>query len=169
MAPTPSKDKEASDHLVLEAFLPYRLSVLTNRISNTIAQDYETRFGLRVPEWRVMAVLGRFGANTATGLCHQTAMDKVTVSRATTALLGRKFITRKTDPNDRRRTIFTLATGGQRVHDQIVPLALSHEADLLDGLSQAERNQLNRLLSKLQAKFEGDTPRENVRGAGQTR
>lgn len=169
MAPSHSKSKDASGHLVLEAFLPYRLSVLANRISSAIAKDYEARFGLRVPEWRVMAVLGRFGRNTATGLCHQTAMDKVTVSRATTALLLQKFITRKTDPDDRRRTIFELTAAGRHVYDEIVPVALSHEAELLSGLTTTELNQLDQLLAKLQQKSEVTTSRENARGAAQTR
>lgn len=155
MAHARPNKKDAPEHLLLESFLPYRLSVLANRISNAIAQDYEAQFGLRVPEWRVMAVLGRFGANTATGLCHQTAMDKVTVSRATTALLAQSFITRKTDPEDRRRTIFELTATGRRVHDEIVPVALMHEADLQDGLSPAERDQLDRILAKLQQKTDG--------------
>jgi len=164
-----SANKDAPEHLVLETFLPYRLSVLANRVSNAIAQDYEAGFGLRVPEWRVMAALGRFGANTATGLCHQTAMDKVTISRAATTLLARKFITRKTDPDDRRRTILELTAAGQRVHDEIVPVALAHEADLLHTLSQSERAQLDRLLTKLQQETEVTASRENARGAAQTR
>lgn len=139
-------------HLALEKFLPYRLSVLANRVSNAIARDYAGRFGITVPEWRVMAVLGRFGADTATGLCDHTAMDKVTVSRATTRLLSRKLVSRKTDPDDRRRTIFDLSPAGQDIHDQIVPVALSHETQLLEGLDKTERKQLDGLLTKLQLK-----------------
>lgn len=142
-------DSSAQEFLVLEAFLPYRLSVLANRISSAIARDYQSRFGLRVPEWRVMAVLGRFGADTAKGLCERTAMDKVTVSRATTSLLSKQYLDRTSDPDDRRRTIFNLTPAGRGIHDQIVPLARTHEAELLAGLSSAERSQLDRILGKL--------------------
>ncbi|MBT5571669.1 MAG: winged helix-turn-helix transcriptional regulator [Alphaproteobacteria bacterium] len=137
-------------HIVLEKFVPYRMSILTNRISGAIARDYEDRFGLRVPEWRCMAVLGRFGANTATGICQRTAMDKVTVSRATTSLLKKNLISRKTDPEDRRRTILNMTTIGRRIHDQIVPIALAHEQQLLEGLEPSEVAQLDHLLAKLE-------------------
>lgn len=137
-------------HLALESFLPYRLSVLANRVSNAIARDYADRFGISVPEWRVMAVLGRFGAATATDLCDHTAMDKVTVSRATTRLLSRKLVSRKTDSEDRRRTIFDLSDSGRRIHDQIVPVALIHEKHLMASLNAAEVRQLDVLLTKLQ-------------------
>ena len=72
--------------LELERFLPYRLSVVSNRISTVIARVYAQRFGLTVPEWRVMAVLGRFGAMSASAVCERTAMDKVRVSRAVARL-----------------------------------------------------------------------------------
>ena len=91
-------------HLELEKFTPYRLSVLTNRVSQAIARDYEARFGLSVSEWRVMAVLGRFGPASATEICERTAMDKVSVSRATKSLDTRDMISGKTDAQDRRRT-----------------------------------------------------------------
>lgn len=109
-------DSSAQEFLVLEAFIPYRLSVLANRISSAIARDYQARFGLRVPGWRVMAVIGRFGADTAKGLCEQTAMDKVTVSRASTSLLSKQYLDRAFDPDDRRRTIFNLTPAGRGIH-----------------------------------------------------
>jgi DNA-binding MarR family transcriptional regulator len=144
-----SDSAPAADHLELERFLPYRLSVLTNRISNALARDYAERFTLSVADWRVMAVLGRFGADTATAVCRHTAMDKVTVSRATARLLKREFLLRKTDPQDRRRTIFSLSPPGQDIYDQIVPIALAHEAELLAGLSADEIASLDHLLAKL--------------------
>lgn len=137
-------------YLDLKNFVPYRMSILTNRISSAIADDYEDRFGLSVPEWRCTAVLGRFGANTATGICQRTAMDKVTVSRATSSLLKKNLISRKTDPEDRRRTILNMTTIGRRIHDQIVPLALAHEKRLLAGLNASEVEQFDHLLSKLE-------------------
>lgn len=137
-------------HLALETFLPYRLSILANMVSNAIARDYHARFGLTVPEWRLMAVLGRFGPDVATGLCARTAMDKVTVSRAMTRLIENGHISRGSDPNDRRRVIARLTRKGKSVHDKIVPVALAHERDLLAALDKAEAATLDRLLAKLQ-------------------
>ncbi len=144
-----SRKPEAAPHLDLERFLPYRLSVLTNRVSNAIARDYNARFGLSVAEWRAMAVLGRFGSASATDICARTEMDKVTVSRAAKSLLSCKLVRSRTDPCDRRRTIYVLTAAGRKIHDRIVPVALSHETDLLDTLTPREGEQLSRLLDKL--------------------
>jgi DNA-binding MarR family transcriptional regulator len=139
---------------VLERFLPYRLSVLMLRISNAIARSYERRFRLSVPEWRVMAVLGRFGPLSANGVAEKTQMDKVRVSRAVARLMAAGRLSRRTDRMDRRRSILALTTAGEAIHREIVPHAERVEARLLAGLDEAERAALDRLLAKLEARAE---------------
>src|SRR5579883_1801335 len=136
--PAPAADREG---LVLEHFLPYRLSVLMLRISSAIARSYERRFRLSVPEWRVMAVLGWFGPLSASGVAEKTQMDKGRVSR-------------RIDRMDRRRSILSLTPAGSAIHREIVPHARRVEARLLAGLSDAERDTLDRLLAKLEARAE---------------
>jgi DNA-binding MarR family transcriptional regulator len=137
---------------VLERFLPYRLSVLMLRISNAIARSYERRFRLSVPEWRVMAVLGRFGPLSANGVAEKTQMDKVRVSRAVARLLAAGRVSRRTDRIDRRRSILALTAVGEAIHREIVPHAERVESRLLAGLDEAERAALDRLLAKLEAR-----------------
>jgi DNA-binding MarR family transcriptional regulator len=139
---------------VLERFLPYRLSVLMLRISNAIARSYERRFRLSVPEWRVMAVLGRFGPLSANGVAEKTQMDKVRVSRAVARLVAAGRVSRRTDRMDRRRSILALTAAGEAIHREIVPHAERVEARLLAGLDEAERAALDRLLAKLEARAE---------------
>src|SRR3546814_281012 len=97
MPDDPSIAGTAPSHAVLdlERFLPYRLSVLSNRVSQTIADFYVERFGLAVTEWRVIAVLGRFAGLSANGVAVRTAMDKVAVSRAVARLLERGLLERE--------------------------------------------------------------------------
>src|SRR5579883_2969174 len=125
--------------LSLERFLPFRLSVLSNRMTRAVAAVYAKRFRLSAPEWRTMAVLGRYGAMTANSVVEHTAMDKVRVSRAVARLLAGGHITRRTDAADRRRAILDLTVGGRAVYNQIVPLVLALEADLLADVSSEER------------------------------
>ena len=134
----------------LERFVPYRLSVLSNSVSRSIARLYADRFGLTIPEWRVMAVLGRFGPQSANGVSQRTAMDKVRVSRAVSRLVGRNLASRRLDPRDRRRAVLQLTPEGRAMHDEIVPLARSREAELLDCLSPDERVHLDRIIETLQ-------------------
>ena len=136
-------------HLELEHFLPYRLSVLSNRISQEIAGLYAERFALNVTEWRLLAVLGRYPDLTATELVERTAMDKVAVSRAVASLVADGRLTRKVDGDDRRRTRLRLSAKGYRIYDEVAPLALAYQQRLLSSLDAADRALLESLLSRL--------------------
>ncbi len=138
--------------LILEDFLPYRLSILSNTVSSTIASAYNKRFGLSIPEWRVIAILGRFPGLSAVEVAERTLMDKVAVSRAVSKLIKTGRIDRQFADADRRRSILQLSEEGRRVHDEIAPLALKFEEDLLHGLSEEEIHTLNVLMERLLAK-----------------
>ncbi len=132
--------------------MPFRLSVLANRMTRAVALVYMRRYHLSAPEWRTLAVLGRFGAMTANSVVERTAMDKVRVSRAVTRLLQLGHITRRTDPKDRRRAILDLTASGQSVYRQIVPRALAVEAEMLAALTDEERAALEATISKLESR-----------------
>lgn len=139
-----------SPALDLEHFLPYRLSVLTNTISQAIAAEYEARFGLSVTQWRAMAILGRHDNLAARDVAARSAMDKVAVSRALAGLVEQGLVRRTTAREDKRESRLRLTAAGRRVHDQIVPLALAHERRLLERLDPEERRWLTRILDVLQ-------------------
>jgi len=135
--------------LDLDGFVPYRLSVLTNRVSNAIARHYAERFDLSVPEWRVIAVLGQAPGLSARDVAKRTAMDKVQVSRAVQSLLAAKRLTRTAHANDGRIAHLSLSAKGQAIYNDVVPLALSLERQFLSVLSQSEQKSLDTLLTKL--------------------
>ncbi len=133
----------------LENFLPYRLSVLANQVSQGIAQTYSERFGLSIPEWRVIAILGRFDNIPASNVAERSAMDKVAVSRAVRHLLELGLIQRRDGHEDRRSKPLALTHAGRRMYEAIAPAALEFESRLLAALSPAERRSLDRILDKL--------------------
>ncbi|MCH9691275.1 MAG: MarR family transcriptional regulator [Gammaproteobacteria bacterium] len=148
------------DELKLENFLPYQLSVLSNRVSNAIAEAYGQRFNLTISAWRVMAILGRFVDLSAAELVVRTAMDKVAISRAVALLLKNDYITRSEDIADRRRQVLNLSPLGREVYGRIVPVAQSYENDLLSPLSGHERAELKQILKKLLARAQTGNSRE---------
>lgn len=143
MADAPAKT------LKLQDFLPYRLSILSNRISGAIAASYEKRFGLTMREWRIMAVVAESPEISAGQVAERTAMDKVAVSRAVSRLLASGRLLRHFSANDRRRSVLRLSKAGERLYAQVVPLARDYEAALLKRLSPAEERQLDRMLARL--------------------
>jgi len=129
--------------------------VLTNRVSDAIARHYSERFGLSIPEWRVMAVLGQTPGLSASEVAARTAMDKVQVSRAAASLLRTKRIARAGDAKDGRVTRLSLTKQGTSIYDEIVPLALHLESVFLAALTPAERATLSALMNKLARQVDG--------------
>lgn len=141
----------ADEPFLLEAFLPYQLSVAANRISRLFARRYSREFGLSIAEWRVMAVVGRFGAITASLVAERTEMDKVKVSRAAAGLLADGLLEQSPDPSDRRARTLRLTARGQGVHAAIVARARTLAAQLAEGLDAVELAALQRGLARLSA------------------
>jgi DNA-binding MarR family transcriptional regulator len=135
--------------LVLEEFLPYRLSVLSNRVSRAIARRYAKTFDLTIPEWRVIAVLGHRPGLTAKEIAEATEMDKVAVSRAVARLAAARRVVAKSDPADARRQLLSLTREGEALHARIAPIALASEERLLAVLDARERQELDRLMDRL--------------------
>lgn len=161
--PRPAPPTAATDTVLdLARFLPYRLSVLSNRISQAIAGLYQRRFGLATTEWRVMAILGRFPELSANEVAQRAAMDKVAVSRAVARLLQRGLLHRHRDGGDRRRSVLALSDDGLRIYREVAPLALRIEQRLLGRLSTQERTLLLGLLDRLEA-LEPATPADTER------
>ncbi len=141
-----------AQRLDLAAYLPYRLSILSNTVSGAIAAIYEARYGLSVADWRIVAILGMAPDRPLTqkDLCARTRMDKVQVSRAVKRLLESGRIARETDSADRRRAHLRLTAQGRAVYRDVAPATLAWERDLLSRLTPAEAAVLDTVIARLQ-------------------
>ncbi len=133
----------------LEDFLPYRLAVAASRVSRMCSRRYSEAYGLTIPEWRVLATIGRFGTLSPSAVTEWTAMDKVKVSRAAASLVARGLVRQMPDPNDGRGRRLRLTRKGTMVHQGVVPLAQELETILAGGLSRWEWSVLNKTLTRL--------------------
>ncbi len=133
----------------LESFLPYRLNVLATSVSQSLARVYGERFGISIPEWRVLATLGQFQEITAREIGLHSHMHKTTVSRAVASLADRHLIARRQNNADMREAFLTMTPRGQATYLQIVPLARAFAEQLSEGLSRDELQLLDGLISKL--------------------
>jgi len=140
-----------SSRLRLETFLPYRLSITSNRVSDLVAEAYDRLFGLSIPQWRVIAVLGEQAPLTQLAIVRQTVMDKMTVSRAVRPLVGRGLIDRAPHAGDKRSSLLVLSDAGRMLYESVAPAALAMETALLAEFSLEEVHALEASLNKLEA------------------
>lgn len=137
--------------LKLEQFLPYRLSITSNRVSSAIATAYQSLFGLRIPEWRLIAVIAESDGLTQQALGVATRMDKVTVSRAAIALVDRGLVQRRPNPDDQRSHLLSLTKAGKTLYESVAPKALELEAQVFSGFSTEEIAAFSAMLDRIEA------------------
>jgi DNA-binding MarR family transcriptional regulator len=143
-------DGRVARTLRLQHYLPYRLSVAANAVSRVIQLAYEEKFGLTIPQWRLIAVLADEGALTQQELCGRTIMDKVTVTRAAQGLLRRRLVKRLPNSADGRSHRLVLSKAGEALHAEVAPLALEYETKLLAGLKPEDIARLEQHLRLLE-------------------
>ena len=142
-------NKSARKILQLERYLPYRLSILSNRISALISETYSAKFALSITKWRIMAVLGEYPGVSADEVSLKTQIEKSILSRAISKLLQRKLLERAFDPADKRRSMLRLTETGLSVYDELVPMSYDYEQELLTCFSDTERQQFSELIDRL--------------------
>jgi DNA-binding MarR family transcriptional regulator len=153
----------AAHRIDLERFVPFRLNRLAAEVSRALARVYGERFGIDIPEWRVIATLGDRGRARAQDIALSTRMHKSMVSRAVARLTELGWIARTDGAKDRREAPIALTPAGCAVYRQLVPIVLDYQDRLLASLSEGERRMLERLLDKLERQL--DLPCRPVRPA----
>lgn len=155
--------------LRLEAFLPYRLNVLAEIVSQSLARLYSTRYGIGIPEWRIVATLGQYGTMSAKEIGRHSHMHKTKVSRAAAALEDKGLLRREPDVDDKRAAKLHLTREGQTIYDELVPLTLDFAEELEGVLSPQDRAMLERILASLKERSQELAARMDMNGGGKGR
>ena len=136
-----ANDNAANDSapLKLEEFLPYRLNVVASLVSQALSRIYAERYGIGVPEWRVLVTLGQYGMMTGKAIGAHSHMHKTKVSRAVALLEKRKLVTRRANRDDLRESFLTLTPAGRAAYDNLVPVALEFARRLSEAIDPADR------------------------------
>ncbi len=133
----------------LDTFLPYQLAVLSARVSNAFSTLYRGKYGISVAEWRIVANLGKSGKLGVRELHERVDLEKSKVSRAAARLERAGYVSKRTDPGDKRLVELELTANGRAMIDDLTPLALAFEREVLDQLgadAPAFRDAMTRLL-----------------------
>ena len=143
-----------SDHapLKLEHFLPYQLNVVSSLVSRALSRVYARRYGIGVPEWRVLVTLGQHGVMTAKAVGGHTHMHKTKVTRAVALMEKRRLLLRRANRNDMRETFLSLTAAGRAMYEEVAPHALDFARRLTEILTPDDRDAFNRALDQLTAR-----------------
>jgi DNA-binding MarR family transcriptional regulator len=145
-----SASKKAAK-LDLFRFVPFRLNRLAAEVSAALSGEYQERYGLDIPEWRVLATLGfRNDACSAQYIAHCTRTHKSTISRAVTALMTRQLVERVENEDDRREFQLRMTRKGKALYEELIPRLKRKEQEILACLSAQERKDFTLVLGKIE-------------------
>jgi len=135
--------------LKLEDFLPHRLNVLSSLVSHALTRVYGRRYGIGIPEWRVLVTLGEYGVMTGKAIGGHTHMHKTKVSRAVAQLELRKLVTRRVNRQDLREAFLSLTPAGRAVYEEAAPIALEFTNRLSEVVAPSDRAAFDRAVRQL--------------------
>jgi DNA-binding MarR family transcriptional regulator len=145
------KSASGSGAFDLFKFVPFRLNRLAAEVSAELSGEYRERYGLDIPEWRVLATLGfRDDACSAQYIVECTRTHKSTISRAVTAMMTRQLIERVENEDDRREYNLRLTRKGKTLYEELIPRLLRKEQGILSCLSPRERRDFAAMLGKIE-------------------
>jgi DNA-binding MarR family transcriptional regulator len=154
----PEKAKGAVDVLageskkkVVDSSVFFKLIRLVNLTARPFNEVIGKHYELSLNEWRVMVVLASHPGCFATDVVDYTGLDKMSISRALSALAKAKRINRVADAIDARRTHVALSQVGVALFEGIGESAAEREAHMLASLSAIEVARLDATLNKLTA------------------
>ena len=156
--PAPPRVENASQtgpRLDLFKFVPFRLNRLAAEVSAALSSEYQERYGLDIPEWRVLATLGfRNQACSAQYIAHCTRTHKSTISRAVTALMTRQLVERVENKDDRREFTLRMTRKGRALYEKLIPRLLRKEQQIMSCLTASEQKDFARLLGKIEGSLD---------------
>lgn len=135
--------------LRLDDFLPYQLNVAASLVSQALSRLYVERYGIGVPEWRVLVTLGEFETMTGKAVGEHTHMHKTKVSRAVALLEKNKLLTRRVNRSDLRESFLSLTPEGRAIYEELAPGAVAFARGLIEAIDPADREAFARALQQL--------------------
>jgi DNA-binding MarR family transcriptional regulator len=152
IAPDASRSAGDDAPLKLEEFLPYRLNVAAALVSQALSRIYAERYGIGVPEWRVLVTLGQYGMMTGKAIGEHSHMHKTKVSRAVALLEKRKLLTRRANKADMREAFLSLTPAGRAIYQDLAPVAAAFARRFIEAIDPADRAAFDRALKALVAR-----------------
>jgi DNA-binding MarR family transcriptional regulator len=145
---------KSGDPRLLRGLLSHRVLVLSNTLARAASRYYPRRFGVRLAEWRVIDALHAGRGISANQISQWLQTDKAWVGRSVERLIAAGYVRRRPDPQHGRRLLLTLTAKGERAYAAIAAAAQRRHDNVLKPLSAEERQILERILTKLQARAE---------------
>jgi len=133
----------------IQGLVSYRLHVLANLSARWAEARYQQRFGLKLLEWRAIALLGSYEPQSLNELARGAGLEKSYASRTVAGLIKRKLVSSAPDDRDARCKLFELTRAGRTLYRKVFDDAVARSTAWLSVLSAEEGAALMDMLERL--------------------
>jgi DNA-binding MarR family transcriptional regulator len=133
----------------IKDLISYRMHVLANLSARWAEARYQQRFGLKLLEWRAIALLGGYEAQSLNELARGAGLVKSYASRTVAGLIKRKLVSSTQDDRDARGKLFELTRSGRTLYRKVFDDAVERSQAWLSVLSEEEGVALRDMLERL--------------------
>ncbi|HEY8048691.1 MAG TPA: MarR family transcriptional regulator [Ramlibacter sp.] len=134
----------------LDDVLLYRMSRLLSTAGSMVIRLCEGGFGITRREWRLIALLAHEEGLLSSQLADHAQLDRARTSRAVTSLVAKKLVRRTQGTADRREARIALTAGGRDLYEQLFPLVLQINRELLAPIPRTQLEAVDRALDRMQ-------------------
>ena len=132
----------AVDETISHPSISVKLNVVNVKMSRQIGQAVQKLANLRLPEWRIMALLASAGSLSQADIRNQIGMDKGQISRTVKNMLANGLVISEEGPAKTRNVRMSLTEKGLEVHRQVDIMMEQRNAELLQSLSDEQKSML---------------------------
>ncbi len=131
-----------------DEYLFYLITQVSNRRSRDFAPVLES-MALSMPEWRALSVINRLGGCLMSELSEFTTVDRTTLTRTVDQMVASNLVCRNASCTDRRQVMVIMTAHGRTLFARSLDALKSHNARMLDGLSDTDQRALRALLQRI--------------------
>lgn len=143
----------------IQDLLLFRLSRILIVGGSMVTRLCEGRYGITRREWAVLALVAQAEDMRWSSIIERIELDEARVSRAVSSLVAKGLAVKRREPS---RGVWVSATAaGRTIFDELSPMTRSINLQLLAGLDEAQREQLDLALQSIHDRalaLAADTP-----------
>ena len=130
------------ENLKLHDLINVKLNVVNVKMSRQVGQTVHKLADLRLPEWRILALLAEAGSLSQADIRSQIGMDKGQISRTVKSMFKSELISSETVEGKSRNIRLDLTDKGREVHRKVDIMMERRNNELLASLSSDQQGSL---------------------------
>ena len=128
--------------------LAYIIALVNKRLEDELEERLRPA-GVPIEQLRILELLQNSDGRSMGDLAQRALIEQTTLTKIIDRMVSDGLVYRTPDPNDRRRVLIRLATGGKALFKRLDRITISQQDRLEKRIPPAKMEELRRLLTEI--------------------